>query len=394
VITFDPDSLRARLADLEQAMGEPGFWDDQQGAARISADHARLSRRLERYKRLGTDARDLGELRDHVRDLTLRRAVEDDPHRAVLVVLGDQDHGAGEVRIDQRRRGDQQLAAQRVIQHASHSCAAGPDAPARSPSPANLKPMIRDVDEASFPAQVVERSREVPVVVDFWAEWCAPCRTLGPALEEAVRARDGRVELAKVDVDSNQSLAMSFGIRGIPAVKAFRDGKVADEFTGAVPPAQIEAFLDRLVPSPADELTESGDEESLRRALEIDPRHAGAAGKLGRLLLARGAHEEALAMLERFQGDFVAEGLAARARLLATAANGAEAEAELGSAFAAWDAGDLERALEALQAAIAAEGDAERRDLLRRVMVAIFTELGPGHPLSREHRRRLAAVLN
>src|SRR5436305_9105777 len=106
--------------------------------------------------------------------------------------------------------------------------------------------MAYDVSEHDFEPRVVERSREVPVVVDFWAEWCGPCRTLGPALEAAVARRAGQVELAKVDVDANQSLAAAFGIRGIPAVKAFRDGKIVSEFTGAIPPAQIEEFLDEL----------------------------------------------------------------------------------------------------------------------------------------------------
>ncbi|HXV52740.1 MAG TPA: thioredoxin, partial [Solirubrobacterales bacterium] len=123
--------------------------------------------------------------------------------------------------------------------------------------------MVKDVNEAEFMTEVVERSRELPVVVDFWAEWCGPCRQLGPALEAAVDKRAGKVELAKVDVDSNQSLSASFGVQGIPAVKAFRDGQVVAEFTGAIPPAQIEAWLDTLVPSPADELAEAGDEDSL-----------------------------------------------------------------------------------------------------------------------------------
>jgi putative thioredoxin len=253
--------------------------------------------------------------------------------------------------------------------------------------------MIFDVNDSEFPARVVERSREVPVVVDFWAEWCGPCRTLSPALEAAAARREGEVDLAKLDVDQNQQLAAAFGIRGIPAVMAFRDGTVADQFTGAIPPARVEEFFNRLVPSEADRLAAAGDEESLRKALEADPRHSEAATRLGRLLIERGETEEALGVLEGFKGDFVAEGLAARVRL-AEADGAAPAGAELERAFAAWDEGDREAALEALQGAIQATDDPERRDLIRRVMVAIFTELGPADPLAREHRRRLAAALS
>ncbi len=243
-------------------------------------------------------------------------------------------------------------------------------------------------------AQVVERSREVPVVVDFWAEWCAPCRQLGPALEAAVSKRAGKVDLAKVDVDANQGVSASFEVRGIPAVKAFKDGKVVAEFTGAIPSAQIEAWLDGLVPSPADELAEHGDERSLREALALDPRHGPAAVGLGRILLGRGETEAALELFEPLAGDFLAEGLAARAHLEPANGHSDEAPAEISAAFAAWDSGDFETALERLQEAIAAEDDTDRRDLIRRVMVGIFTELGADHALARDHRRRLAAALN
>jgi putative thioredoxin len=247
---------------------------------------------------------------------------------------------------------------------------------------------MADVGEADFQQQVIERSKELPVVVDFWAEWCGPCRTLGPALEKAVAGRGGKVELAKVDVDQNQSIAQRYGIQGIPAVKAFRDGEIVAEFVGAQPPKAIEEFLDQLSPSEVQNLTEQGDEDSLRKALEVDPRHAPAAISLARLLLARGEIDEAKELLEPFPNDFVADGLAARAEL--------EQEGELGEqisdAFKAWDSGDPERALELLQEALA--NDSEHRDQLRRVMVAIFTELGADHPLAREHRRRLAAALN
>ncbi|MGH2926346.1 MAG: tetratricopeptide repeat protein [Solirubrobacterales bacterium] len=249
--------------------------------------------------------------------------------------------------------------------------------------------MTFDVTESDFEARVIERSREVPVVVDFWAEWCGPCRTLGPALEDAVAKRAGEVELAKLDTDRNPSLAMRFQIGSIPAVKAFKDGEVVSEFVGAIRPAQIEQFLDGFVTSAADKLAESDDEGSLREALELDPRNAAAAVKLGRILLARGEESEAIDVLDPLKGDFEAEGLAARAHL---GVDGA-ADGVLAKSFSAWDGGELEPALEGLQEAIAASDDPEQRDLLRRVMVAIFTELGVDHPVAREHRRRLAAAL-
>ncbi len=259
--------------------------------------------------------------------------------------------------------------------------------------------MVFDVTEHDFEQRVIERSRELPVVVDFWAEWCGPCRTLTPALEAAANRREGDVELAKLDTDANQNIAAAFDIRGIPAVKAFRDGKVVAEFTGAIPPAQVEAFFDQLAPSEADKLAATDDEESLRRALELDPRQAAAAHKLGRLLIERGETAEAAELLEAFPGDFLAEGLAARARLSmdgAGAAENGDGSADggrLASAFTAWDGGNHEAALESLQEALLETDDPDTRDLIRRVMVALFTELGADHPLAREHRRRLAAAL-
>jgi putative thioredoxin len=223
----------------------------------------------------------------------------------------------------------------------------------------------------------------VPVLVDFWADWCRPCHVLAPVLERAVDAHEGKVELAKLDVDANQVTAARYGVRGLPTVKAFRNGRVATEFTGAQPPQVVARFVDDLVPSEADELVQGGDESSLRRALDVDPGHPVARRELGRVLLRRGETGEALELLEGAPGDFVAEGLAARARLAD--------DPDLAPAFEAWDEGDQATALDLLQGVLV---DPERRDLVRRLMVAIFTELGADHPLSREHRRRLSAALN
>ena len=241
-----------------------------------------------------------------------------------------------------------------------------------------------EVTDADFQQRVLERSAQVPVLVDFWADWCQPCHMLAPVIEQAVDAHPGKIELAKLDTEANQATAARYGIRGLPTVKAFRNGEVVDEFTGAQPPLVVERFVAGLVPSEADELAAGGDEASLRRALEVDPGHATARSDLARLLLRRGEAEEALELLGTVTGDFVAEGLAARARL-------SDNDDDLEPAFEAWDGGDNELALELLEAALA---DPERRDDVRRVMVAIFTELGPDSPLARDYRRRLSAALN
>jgi putative thioredoxin len=243
-----------------------------------------------------------------------------------------------------------------------------------------------DVSELDFDTAVIERSRTVPVVVDFWAEWCGPCRQLGPVLERAVEARAGKVELAKVDVDANPTIARTYAIQSIPAVKAFRDGEVADEFVGAQPPVAVERFLDGLVPSEADELVARGDEASLRRAVELEPTRADAAVPLARVLHQRGELDDALQVLGRVPGSFSADGLAARIDLERDGA-----PPELSEAFRALDAGEHERALDLLIAALPSADGA--RDDLRRVIVGILDELGVEHPLARDARRRLASAL-
>jgi putative thioredoxin len=261
-----------------------------------------------------------------------------------------------------------------------------------------------DATEADFERDVLERSKEVPVVVDFWADWCGPCKQLSPALEAAETKRDGEVVLAKIDVDSNQALAARFGVQGIPAVKAFRDGEVVDEFVGAVPPAKVEAFFDGLAPSRADQLLAAGDELSLREASELEPRRADIAVALAKARLARGAETEALEAVESFPDDFAAAGIAARVRL---------SQADIvPEAWTALDDGNRSTALDALLAALSSQsgngaggvgpqnGDgagemdpSERRDLIRRAIIGVLADLDPADPTAREYRRKLSAAL-
>jgi len=233
------------------------------------------------------------------------------------------------------------------------------------------------------------------VVVDFWADWCGPCKALSPALEAAAASRQGKIELVKVDVGANQRLGALFRVQGIPAVKVFRDGKVIDEFTGALPPAEVEAFFDRFVASRADDLLAAGDELSLREAAELEPRRADIGVALAKARLGRAAENAALDAVADHEGDFAADGIAARVRL---------SEARLGTdAFDALDRGDRDGALDGLIQALrelprngtapGALNQDEARDLLRRAVVGILSESDPADPRSRTYRRKLAAVL-
>ena len=242
--------------------------------------------------------------------------------------------------------------------------------------------------EQTFADAVIERSSTLPVLVDFWAPWCQPCLRLSPVIEQAVAAAGGAVELVKIDIDQNPTLARRFGVQGIPNVKAFRDGKVVDEFTGAQPPAAVERFIAGLVPSQAEALVSAGDEASLRAAIELEPGNAAARVALARTALARGEEAAARELLGPVEHEREASGLLARLELQLD--GDAPAQARIG--LEALARGEHEAALRALLEAVG-ESSGDSRDRVRRVMVGLFAELGDTHELAVTFRKRLAAAL-
>jgi putative thioredoxin len=233
---------------------------------------------------------------------------------------------------------------------------------------------MSDVTDATFERDVLDRSTQVPVVVDLWAEWCGPCKTLGPILERVVARTGGRVALAKVDIDSNPDVAASFAVQSIPAVFAIADKKVVDSFVGALPEQAVQAFVDGLAPveSEADTLVAAGDEASLRRALELQSDHPGAVVALAEILAGRGEGDEALTLLTRIPETAESRRVAALARLGSTAAaDGADVDARL--------QGLLERVKD--------------DEAARREFVDLLEMLGPDDPRTPGYRRALASRL-
>jgi putative thioredoxin len=250
------------------------------------------------------------------------------------------------------------------------------------------------VTEQTFEEEVLQRSHELPVVVDFWADWCGPCKALSPALEKAEAARAGKVVLAKVDVDANQQLAAVFKVQGIPAVKAFRDGQVVSEFVGAQPEEIVRRFLDQVLPSEADRRAAAGRgaaspeeaEAAFRAALAEDPSHPEAAAGLAGLLLERSQAEEARSVLAPALPSPEVRRLRAELDLRAAAAEAGE----VGAAARAALAGDHRHALDRALALIREDG---HRESARELMLRVFEVLGDEHPVTREYRPRLAAAL-
>jgi putative thioredoxin len=262
---------------------------------------------------------------------------------------------------------------------------------------------VVEVTDANFGTAVLEESHRRPVVVDFWAAWCQPCRMIGPVLERLADDYQGRFLLAKLDVDANPQAAAAFRIQGIPAVMAFRDGRLANEFVGAIPEQAIRQFIQSVLPTEADGLVAQAEqaEQSGRtdeadrlfaQALELDPNHRQAALGRGRLAASHGDAEAARNFLAPLRPDPEAERLLAAIEVSQWAAPSANGAGPLADAERAAAEGRFRDALEVFLAAVRNGAD-EDRERAREAMLKVFSVLGDDDPLTAEYRRRLASAL-
>jgi putative thioredoxin len=284
--------------------------------------------------------------------------------------------------------------------------------------------LIKEGSDAGFMADVVEASKTQPVLVDFWATWCGPCRTLTPMLEKAVRAAGGAVKLVKIDVDKNPAYAGQLRVQSIPTVYAFVDGQPADGFQGAVPESQLKAFIDKLTGgvsanSDIEQMMSMGEEslslndlggaaQAFAQVLTLEPGHEGAIAGMARVYLADGDVDQArqtIAMAPVESKNAQVQTVRAQLSLASAAPSGASAELEARVAAdpadhqARYDlslaqaaSGDLQGAVNSLLAIVAA--DREWNDqAARKQLLVVFDAAGPASEIARDGRRRLSSIL-